>query len=181
MKQLVASSSQNELTARQRSIVQSLVRRTPIKQIAYELEIAPSTVNDHIRQAKKKLGVNTTSELVTLVLRDEDNAFDGPLIGGQTKKRIVQAGSGIQTTGKDEPEHLVLSDTVTFPNTAPWMIGLEPRVLPEELDGPNAILPRLLAIGKTVALILAAVILSVTALQSVQGLVEQSESASTPR
>ena len=179
MNELVANTSRDELTNRQRSIVQSLVRRTPIKQIAHELGIAPSTVNDHIRQAKRKLEVGTTSELVALFLRDEESVLDSPPIGGQTKKRIVRPEFGIHEMGKDDSEYLVLSDAVSFANAAPWTIGLEPRVLPEELDGPNAILPRLLAIGKTVALILAAVILSVAALESIQGLVEQSESAST--
>lgn len=46
-------------------------------------------------------------------------------------------------------------------------------MVPEELDGPAATVPRLLEIGKILTGILAAVVLSILAFQAVMGLVDQ--------
>lgn len=159
-----------DLTERQEAILRALVRRTPIKQIAFDNAIAPSTVNDHIRAMKRKLEVSTTAELVAHFL-EADTGPAAPPDGGETKCRMSRWSPASESSRRGHAEALSLSDSMAFSIRAPWAGRGEPRVVPEELDGPAATIPRLLAIAKAVALILAAVVLAIVALDTVDGLV----------
>lgn len=181
----VSTDPETELTERQEAIVHALVRRTPIKQIAFEQGIAPSTVNDHIKAIKRKYGFASTAELVGHFVGGIESAppplppiphLDAPLAGtpsngGVTKSRMGESPAFRKGFGQGHTDALALSDSLTFSFEAPWAGVREPRVVPEELDGPGATVPRLIAIAKTVALILATVVLSITALETVDGLV----------
>lgn len=159
-----------DLTERQEAILRALLLRTPIKQIAFDHAIAPSTVNDHIKAMKRKFGVQSTAQLVARFLQSRDSSWT-PANGGETNCRM----SGSQFVGeaslRGHTDALALSDSMAFSIEAPWAGGREPRVVPEELDGPGATVPRLIAIAKAVALILAVVVLSIMALETVDGLV----------
>lgn len=157
-----------DLTERQDAILRALVRRTPIKQIAADQGVAPSTVNDHIKAIKRKFGFASTSDLVAYFIGTMENS--PPPNGGQTKFRMSEARPDRKECGQGHTDALALSDSLAFHLEAPWTKAREPRVVPEELDGPGATVPRLIAIGKTVALILAIVVLSLMALDTVAGL-----------
>lgn len=159
-----------ELTERQEAILRALVRRTPIKQIAFGQGIAPSTVNDHIKAIKRKFGFASTAELVAHFVATMESA-PTPANGGQTKLRMPETAPMRKEWGRGHTDALALSDSMAFSFEAPWAGVREPRVVPEELDGPGATVPRLIAIGKTVALILATVVLAIMALETVDGLV----------
>lgn len=159
-----------ELTNRQEAILSALLRRTPIKQIAFDQGIAPSTVNDHIKAMKRKFGVETTAQLVAAALNSEHREASPPFKGA-TKGRVLESSWPAEEIGRGRTDALALSDSMAFVFEAPWVGRQEPRVVPEELDGPRAIVPRLIAIGKAVSLILAVVVLSILALQTVDGLV----------
>lgn len=159
------------LTERQDAIARALVLRTPIKQIAADLEIAPSTVNDHIKALKRKLGARTTTELVANLLGQSPSL--APSNWGETKNRLPEAWAGGESSGRDHEGSYLLSDSAGLPIGGPWRPWSEPQVVPEELDGPESLVPRLLAIGKLVLQILAALILAVLAQQVVMGIIEQ--------
>ena len=160
-----------KLTERQDAIARALILRTPIKKIAADLDIAPSTVNDHIKALKRKLGVQSTPDLVASLLGQAPPR--PPSNWGETKNRLPEGWLGGDSTVRDREGSLLLSDSVGLPIGGPWKPWSEPRVVPEELDGPEGLVPRLLAIGKIIALILAAVILAVLAMQAVMGILEQ--------
>lgn len=163
-------SSELELTERQEAILSALVCRTPIKQIAFDHAIAPSTVNDHIRALKRKADVSSTAELVSRFLAAPDQ-LETPPDGGARNWRVSGAGRVGEDVGEGHAEALALSDSMAFSIEAPWAGGREPSVVPEELDGPDATVPRLIAIAKMIVLILAVVVLSILALETVDGLV----------
>lgn len=158
-----------ELTERQLAIVKQVALRTPIKEIAYELGVAPSTVNDHLAAAKRKLGVRTTRDLVSLVLA-EKQAFGSddvtPQIGGHTKNRIGLSESSPQQERKDKPV-FSFHDSMALGSPDDWYTR-EPAVVPEALDGENATTARLIAIAKFAALIMTCVILAGTALVAIE-------------
>lgn len=166
---------EHELTERQEAVLHALVRRTPIKQIAHDQGIAPSTVNDHIKAIKRKYGFDSTAELVAHFVGTLESspslANPAPSNGGETKLRMPETAPVRKEWGRGHTEALALSDSMAFSFEAPWAGVREPRVVPEELDGPGATVPRLIAIGKTVALILATIVLAIMALETVDGLV----------
>ncbi|WP_428028004.1 response regulator transcription factor [Altererythrobacter sp.] len=160
-----------ELTERQRAVAKSLVRRTPYKVIAADLGIAESTVNDHIRALRRKFDANSTRELVETLL-DTDLAGTGyPQFGGETKNRVERFGVFGEFPARND-EYLLADSASVFTDAASiW--PSEPLVVPEELDGPDAIWPRLQAIVKTISLILIVVVLTVAALNGINSLVLQ--------
>lgn len=57
----------DRLTAREREIVYSVTQGLSFKQAARKIGVAPSTVANHLYRIYRKLGVNSRSELATLV------------------------------------------------------------------------------------------------------------------
>lgn len=159
------------LTDRQQAIARALIRRTPIKQIASDLEIAPSTVNDHIKTIKRKFGVRSTAQLVAALLGEP--AIKAPSNEGGTNNRLPMHWSFGDESSRDRDGSFMLSDSVAPSSWEPWKPAPESRVVPEELDGPDATIPRLLEIGKILAWILAGVVLTILAFQAVMGIVNQ--------
>lgn len=51
-----------KLSARQRQCLEGVLALKPAKRIAYDLGITPSAVEKHLRHAREKLGVASTSE-----------------------------------------------------------------------------------------------------------------------
>lgn len=159
------------LTERQDAIARALILRTPIKQIAVDLDIAPSTVNDHIRALKRKLGARTMPDLIANLLGQPP--LLAPSNWGETKNRLPESWPGGNSSAQDHESSLELSDSFGLSIGGPWKPWSEPQVVPEELDGPESLVPRLLAIGKLILQILAALILAVLAQQVVMGIIEQ--------
>ncbi len=159
------------LTERQQAIAWALVRRTPIKQIAASLEISPSTVNDHIKLIKRKFGAASTANLVAMLLeRDE---VPSPVIGGGTKNRIPGLERSDEWSDPDRAGSVILSDSMGLRLGELWNREAGPQVVPEELDGPRGLLPRLVAIGKIVVLILSAIVLAILAMQAGMEIIDQ--------
>ncbi len=165
-----------ELTERQQAIASSLIRRTPYKVIAADLGIAESTVNDHIRALRRKFDANSTRELVEALLDADLTKTLPPQFGGETKNRVERFQKVEDLSARNDEYLLADSAGGFFESECVW--PNEPLVVPEELDGPDAILHRLQAIGKTIALILATLVLAVAALNGINGLVLDSQTAS---
>jgi DNA-binding CsgD family transcriptional regulator len=159
-----------DLTDRQWEIVKQVVLRTPIKEIAHKLGLAPSTVNDHLAAAKRKLGVATTRELATLVIEGqcvgELDDIAPPQIAGGTKNRIGETSDSVDWECKDEPV-FSFHESAALGVNADWYVRGAGAV-PEALDGDDATLARLFAIAKMLALLLASIILAGASLVAIQ-------------
>lgn len=57
------------LTGREEQVVNELVKGMTYKEIACVLNISSTTVNDHLKNVYKKMGVRTKSELMRLILK----------------------------------------------------------------------------------------------------------------
>ncbi len=144
------SANHPELTPRQEEVLELIALRRTGKQIAAELGISPSRVDHHVRALKEKLGVNSLGELTEFRLRV---ALPPP--PEFPPSRISKV-----------PTH-PSSPPVESPNEA--SAHLEPRVVPEVLDGKGAGFARVLVLALLVIAILASLVL---ALASLQGLTE---------
>jgi len=58
----------DDLTARERQVVDGICQGNTFKQIARALSLSPSTVSNHLYRIYLKLGINTRSELITLTI-----------------------------------------------------------------------------------------------------------------
>ena len=56
-----------QLTERERDVVDGLVRRLSYKEIAYELSISPLTVKSHSTHIYAKLGVSSRRQMIRLL------------------------------------------------------------------------------------------------------------------
>lgn len=121
---------------------------------------------------KRKVGVESTSDLVAAIL--ENQALPNRSNGGGIKNREPSAadlelddGRHEQRSG-EQPDPL-LPSSQTPVGTVP---DDEPSIVPHEFDGPNGSLSRLLAITKIVALIFAAAVLAIVAMESMVGFID---------
>lgn len=144
------------LTDRQRDLLALLDRRLTLKQVAAELGISESAVNQLVRRTKEALNCNSLPELVDAFRACRDSACrNSGVVGSPPSPPSVSA---------NDPEVFALAD-VTASIEAPWARE-EPRLVPRWLDGENAVAFRLAAIGGGVLVSLMALILSITAMRS---------------
>ncbi len=173
------------LTERQKAVMERIDRRVPIKVIAQELSVSETRINQHIRALKNIYEAENLGDLVECYRAD--NALDEPEGEGElqseneglgealepysdsvyTKKQITDGPLiGNKHAGND-PGELVMSDVLPLEDQAPWLRSGEPRVVPRVLDGPNAVLFRLVTIVAIAFGVLAAVVLTVTAAMTI--------------
>ena len=161
----------DKLTERQRCVVEGVAHRKTIKKIASELGLSPSTVNEHLSAAKKNANVRSTDELVALFFLDNNPATARTIDRG-VNFRVRHSDPIGQQAQQDNSGFMLLADSAPMDRTL-FVRPTEPSVVPEELDGHAAVLPRLMQIAKLTGLILAAAVLALVALQSVTGLMGQ--------
>lgn len=161
------------LTERQFVVLEGVAHRKTIKKIANELGLSPSTVNEHLAAAKRRSGATSTDELVAMFFEGrassetENRAARTICTGGDF--RVEAAFDSSQSAPQDDAGLMLLADSRALDRSL--FAGItEPRIVPEELDGPAAALPRLVHIAKLTGLILAAAVLALVALQSATGL-----------
>lgn len=177
----MASGAARRLTDRQRSVMERIDRRVPIKVIAQELGVSETRINQHIRALKDFYDAGSLGDLVenyraTLTPEAAEAAEENDLSRGAdtdllkpfseaayTKTQIIAAGDTMDWPVRDDPGQLVLSDAMPLIEQAPWLRPGEPRVVPGVLDGEHAVLLRLGAIIGIASGILASVILAITA------------------
>lgn len=161
----MSGGTRRALTDRERDVLDGVDRRLPLKAVAAELGISESRVNQHIRALKELYGVNNLPDLVT-AWRTQDPENAGEERYRNPAWRIPQVPHDDvrgETQSRVAPGEFVLADAAPLAIEAPWMVGIEPRVVPGMLDGDNAVLLRLaLIIGLALGLV-AAIVLVVTA------------------
>lgn len=186
------SGAARRLTDRQRSVMERIDRRVPIKVIAQELGVSETRINQHIRALKDVYEAGSLGELVENYRASVAGDVPPEVMPGQpshrenfvefdigaptdealltpfsqsayTKTQINPAANLADVAGRDDPGRLVLSDAMPLIEQAPWLRPGEPRVVPGVLDGEHAVLFRLGAIVGIASGVLAVVVLTVTA------------------
>lgn len=179
------SAASRPLTERQKAVMERIDRRVPIKVIAQELNVSETRINQHIRALKNIYEAENLGDLVECYRAD--HALDEPTVADEKSPENEGIDAGLKSfsdsvykktqvadeplIGKkhagNDPGELVMSDVLPMVDQAPWLRSGEPRVVPRVLDGPNAVLFRLVAIVAIAFGVLAAVVLTVTAAMTI--------------
>lgn len=174
------AASPRPLTERQQAVMKRIDRRVPIKVIAQELGVSETRINQHIRALKDIYNAENLGDLVECYRADIatcDAAEDAPARehlseSAYSKKQIADAGGLAEEPERNDPGELVMSDVLPLVEQAPWLRAGEPRVVPRVLDGEHAVLFRLVAIVGIAFGVLAAVVLTLTAADTISDALE---------
>ena len=153
------------LTDRQKDVLVRIDRRLPIKQIAAELDVSESRINQHIRALKDTYSVENLKDLVDsyraeVQVSGEPAPYRKP---ASTNSEVPHRSEIDEPEDRVAPGEFVLSDVAPLAIEAPWTVRHEPRVVPGVLDGDHAVLYRLAVIIGLALAFIVLVILVVTA------------------
>ncbi|WP_336987258.1 hypothetical protein [Altererythrobacter aquiaggeris] len=155
------------LTEKQREVMIRIDRRMPIKVIAGEMGVSETRINQHIRALKDIFGAGSLNELVELHrtrAAAQDLPDDDPYSFSQyTNNQVPGSGAEPQTVDRVATHKYPSAPAAAPPKAAAGQMGKEPRVVPEALDGENAVLYRLAIIIGLAVGIVAAIVLVLTA------------------
>lgn len=160
------------LSERQKQVLSLIDQRLTIKEIACELNISETRVNQHIDTLKRRLGVNTHRELAVRYQELFAPGIRAPFrkpAGGRTQ--LPDMRDARSSSSWDADGGLALADAQAFFVEAPWARASEPRVVPPVLDGKNAVLLRLAVVAVMVLGILGSLVLVITAADSLTDVV----------
>ena len=181
----MSSDNSRTLTSRQRAVMERIDRRVPIKVIALELGVSETRINQHIRALKNIYEAESLGDLVerhrayvrengpigeekeTVSKHDLTKDLKAFSEASYSKKQLPEDAFLAEQGVGDDPGRLVMNDVMPLVDQAPWLRPGEPRVIPRVLDGENAVLFRLLAIIGIAFGVLAAVVLAVTAADTI--------------
>ncbi|TIX50451.1 response regulator transcription factor [Alteraurantiacibacter aquimixticola] len=131
------------LTARQRQVLDLLLQHKTSKEMARELGISPHTVDQRVRFAKEKLGVERRSDLATAyrdILRIcEETIYEESRIGSRAIP--LQDGAG----PSDRPDLIVGSPPISGARGSTDE-SADGRLVPAILEGPSGVLLRVGAV-----------------------------------
>ncbi|MEZ5684272.1 MAG: helix-turn-helix transcriptional regulator [Novosphingobium sp.] len=128
------------LTQRQSQVLELVAKRRTLKQIAGELQISESAVNQHIKALKVILGVNSLSELADLhrtmgnLHAESDCRNSACRISELPSEHDIDQQSELDDQGSEITFH----DAFSYRLDAPWEGEIEPKVVPGLLEGSNA-------------------------------------------
>ena len=160
------------LSERQKQVLSLIDRRLTIKEIAAELGISETRVNQHINALKRRLAANTHRELAARYQERFSLIASPPF--RNTAGRETQLANESELGSSDARGaggELALADVQAFSIEAPWAKASEPQVVPPALDGKNAVLLRLAVVAAMVCGILASLVLAITAATSLSEVV----------
>ncbi|PNU05339.1 helix-turn-helix transcriptional regulator [Novosphingobium guangzhouense] len=131
------------LTSKQHEVLRFVSENRTSKEIAWELGISESAVNQRIEGVRIRAGSPPRAELARAYrqyLQDQEAACK------QVPDKIPQvpevASDGPVRAQDETAGGLALSDVMTYTVTAPWQREAYDRIVPEVLDGANAGLSR---------------------------------------
>lgn len=134
------------LTDKQHEVLTLVAENRTSKEIAWELGISESAVNQRIEGVRNRTGSPPRAELAR-AYRQYQKLPDPACNPLPDKNPQVTSIEPVDDEwGQDEPgDRLRLSDGVTFRVEAPWHSEPVDRIVPEVLDGPDAGLNRMAA------------------------------------
>jgi DNA-binding CsgD family transcriptional regulator len=141
------------LTSKQHEVLGFVAENRTSKEIAWELGISESAVNQRIEGVRSRTGSPPRAELARAYRQFQQDqaqpeqiqpdlaAACNPL--PEKNPQVPTVSLFDEDRGRDElVERLTLADGATFKVTAPWQEENFARVVPEVLDGANAGLSR---------------------------------------
>ncbi|KHK92024.1 LuxR family transcriptional regulator [Novosphingobium malaysiense] len=156
------------LTAKQHEVLRFVAENRTSKEIAWELGISESAVNQRIEGVRSRTGSPPRAELARAYrLYQQDGAADEDAAGDATCKPLpgkipqVPAGTGAGQPWPRDDRARTRSpiDAATYGFAASWQREREGRVVPEVLDGAHAGLSRTAAmIAIAVGILLAGLV-----------------------
>ena len=158
------------LTERQRSVLERIDRRVPIKMIAQELGISETRINQHIRALKDIYRTESLNELVALYRLDQLNEARQDR-HDQSAVSDIEARTWSGPAGRQSSAVSTMMPSRTDIGSQGYWAGRntasEPKAIIGWLDGRNAIWNRLGVMAAVFSLLLSSTILSVAAAQFV--------------
>jgi DNA-binding CsgD family transcriptional regulator len=154
------------LTTKQRQVLELLAENRTTKEIAARLHVSDSAINQRIEPLRQRLGGITRAELARRYrdhLADRENAVCKVFTGKSFQ--VPSTGSSFQVADRDaRPGRFEFRDSMTFEHGPPWR---EParEIVPRLLDGKHAVWVRGIAILLLLVLIIATLVLGLTAAQ----------------
>lgn len=136
-----------KLTAKQHEVLSYVAENRTSKEIAWELRISESAVNQRIEGVRLRTGSPPRAELARAYRQYQQDleAACNPI--PSKNPQVPEPGPDGSVRPQDDPTaDLTLSDAMTYTITAPWQKEEFDRVVPEVLDGTNAGLSRTVAI-----------------------------------
>lgn len=141
----------SQLSAKQCEVLTCLADGRTSKEIAVRLQISESAVNQRIESVRGRFNGLPRKEIVRRYRRWIEDT--GPACNVLTGERIQvpdEAASDSHWPQEVEGATVELADILPFELRSPWQAD-EPKIVPEALDGPNAVIERVLAISKIAA------------------------------
>lgn len=131
------------LTAKQHEVLRFVAENRTSKEIAWELGISESAVNQRIEGVRSRTGAPPRAELARVYRHylQEAEAACKPL-PDKIPQLPGEAGPAHPAPQDALAGKLALADAVTFTLTPPWQNERVGRVVPEVLDGAHAGLSR---------------------------------------
>ena len=100
------------LTDREREVLQLLLAGHTAKTIAAELDLSVHTVNDYLREARRKLGVSSSREAARILGEQEETAPQNPATAQIGMGEGERSGDPAKPSGEAGPDRRL-----------PWLIG----------------------------------------------------------
>lgn len=136
----IQSQGLDELTDKQKLVLEHLLDHMTSKEIARELRISPHTVDQRIRYARKTLGVESRSELAVEYRRlkevCDETVYDGSYVAKTAFELDSSEGSNDDYVISAEPPEV-------YQGLMDGKQGSDFRVAPEWFDGPHGTLVRI--------------------------------------
>lgn len=135
------------LTVKQHEVLRFVAENRTSKEIAWELGISESAVNQRIEGVRNRTGAPPRAELARVYRQyQQDHEPELEEACKPLPDKIPQvpaAAVAAQSASQDAlADKLALADAVTFTLTPPWQNERVGRVVPEVLDGAHAGLSR---------------------------------------
>ena len=132
------------LTERQSQVLELIAKRQTLKQVAAELAISESAVNQHVKALKSALGVNSLAELAETHRTRAQIEADGTYRKSACRNSGLHIPENIEALPTSERLGPVVSfhEALSYRLEAPWEEANEPIVVPGVLNGTNARLVR---------------------------------------
>ena len=132
-----------KLTVKQHEVLRFVAENRTSKEIAWELGISESAVNQRIEGVRNRTGSPPRAELAR-AYRQYQQALEAACNPLPDKIPQVPAAPGAPQSGSRDAlaDKLALADAVTYTLTPPWQGERAGRVVPEVLDGAHAGLSR---------------------------------------
>ncbi|MCJ2178036.1 helix-turn-helix domain-containing protein [Novosphingobium album (ex Hu et al. 2023)] len=131
------------LTAKQHEVLRFVAENRTSKEIAWELGISESAVNQRIEGVRSRTGGPPRAELARAYRQYQQDLDETCKLLPDNIPQVPAAAAVAQGASQDAfADKLALADAVTFTLTPPWQNERVGRVVPEVLDGAHAGLSR---------------------------------------